>query len=69
MILEPFLTVYLIHRHQKPFETVPFFIELPNHRAEAAMLMRSLRVTMFVVRPEPVRRLVAAESRAVRSLW
>jgi hypothetical protein len=48
MIPEPFLTVYLIHRHQKPFKRFPFPIGVPNHRAEATVLMRSLRVTMLL---------------------
>jgi hypothetical protein len=48
MIPEPFLTVYLIHRHQKPFKRFPFFVEFPNQRAEAAVRMRSLRVTMLL---------------------
>jgi hypothetical protein len=47
MIPEPFLTVYPIHRHQKPFKTVTFLIEVPNHRAKATLLTRSLRVTML----------------------
>lgn len=35
MIAEPFLTVYLIHRQQKPCKRFHFFIDVRNHRAEA----------------------------------
>jgi hypothetical protein len=54
MIPEPFLTVYLIHRRQKPFKTVSFFIEIPHHRAEATVLMRSLRVMLLFDRSQCV---------------
>jgi hypothetical protein len=48
MIVEPFLTVYLIHRHQKPFKRFPFLSRSLNHRAEAAVLVRLLRVAMLL---------------------
>jgi hypothetical protein len=46
MVLKPFLTVYLVHRFQKPFKRFPVLV-VPGHRAEATVLMKSLRVTML----------------------
>jgi hypothetical protein len=45
---EPFRTVYLIHPHKKPFKRFRFLSKLSDHRAEAPVLMRSLRVTMLL---------------------
>jgi hypothetical protein len=43
MGFEPFPAVFLVIRSAKPLETVSGQIRLVNHRAEAAVLMGSLR--------------------------
>ena len=60
MILEPFLTVASAPALRNRSNGSPFLSSVRDHRAKATVLMRSLRVTDILVRPEPVRHLVAA---------